>query len=78
MIGKNHSLLLLLLIIPQQGAMVPLLPKSDGQKNALEIQLQNSEYVIGLKKAMVKNNSDEIIYQLGKFEGMTRMTESLY
>lgn len=54
--------------------MADLLTDSEKDVHVLEVQLQNSEYLIGLKKVFVKSDSDEILYQLGKFEGMTRIT----
>ena len=54
--------------------MAVLLTDSEKDIDSLEVQLQNSEYVIALKKELVKSDIDEILYQLGKFEGMTRIT----
>ena len=54
--------------------MAVLLTDSEKDVDSLEVQLQNSEYVIALKKELVKSDIDEILYQLGKFEGMTRIT----
>lgn len=54
--------------------MADLLTGSEKDVHVLEVQLQNSEYIIGLKKVFVKSDADEILYQLGKFEGMTRIT----
>ena len=51
-----------------------LLTNSEKDIYMLEVQLQNSEYIIGLKKEFVKSDADEILYQLGKFEGMTRIS----
>lgn len=53
--------------------MAVLLTDSEKDIDSLEVQLQNSEYVIALKKELVKSDIDEILYQLGKFEGMTRI-----
>lgn len=46
------------------------------ESEIMERQLQQSEYICKLKKTIVRTEEEELIYLLGKFEGITRTVDT--